>query len=64
MQIVQQLEVTPSPNWAHFQGVLTSCLAKLVEFYSDVLQEDPGDYDWSVLVKTAALGEVNEEIPP
>jgi hypothetical protein len=28
------------------------------------VQEDPCDYDWGVLVKNAALGEVNEEIPP
>ncbi len=61
---MQQREVTPSSDWARFQGVLTSCLAKLVELYHDAMQEDPGDYDWSVLVKNAALGQVNEEIPP
>ncbi len=61
---MQQREVTPSPDWARFQGLLTSCLAKLVELYRNALQEDPGDYDWSVLVKNAALGQVNEEIPP
>src|SRR6266446_132864 len=63
-QMMQQPEVTPSPDWARFQGILTSCLAKLVELYRDAMQEDPGDYDWSVLVKTTALGQVNEEIPP
>ena len=62
--MMQQPEVTPSPDWARFQGILTSCLAKLVELYRDAMQEDPGDYDWSVLVKTTALGQVNEEIPP
>jgi len=61
---MQQPEVTPSPDWARLQGILTSCLAKLVELYRDAMQEDPGDYDWSVLVKTTALGQVNEEIPP
>lgn len=35
-----------------------------VELYHDAIREDPGDYDWSVLVKGAALGQVNEEIPP
>ncbi len=62
--MMQQLEVTPSPDWACFQGVLTTCLAKLVELYHDAMQEDPGNYDWSVQVKNAALGEINEEIPP
>ena len=61
---MQQLEVTPSPDWARFQGVLASCVAKLVELYRDTMREEPGDYDWSVLVKNAALGQVNEEIPP
>ena len=61
---MQQREVTPSPDRARFQDVLTSCLAKLVELYRDAMQEDPSDYDWSVLVKHASLGEVNEEIPP
>jgi hypothetical protein len=62
--MMQRLEATPSPDWARFQGVLTSCLTKLIELYRDARQEDPGDYDWSVLVKNAALGEVNEEIRP
>jgi hypothetical protein len=64
LQMMQQPEATPSPDWARFQGMLTSCLAKLVELSRDAIQEDPGDYDWSVLVKNAALGQVNEEIPP
>jgi hypothetical protein len=51
-------------TWARFQGVLTSCLEKLVEIYRQAMREDRGDYDWSVLVKSAALGQVNEEIPP
>ena len=56
--------MTASPTWARFQGVLTSCLEKLVEIYRQAMREDHGDYDWSVLVKSAALGQVNEEIPP
>ena len=56
--------MTASPTWAHSQGVLTSCLEKLVELYRQNMREDRGDYDWSVLVKSAALGQVNEEIPP
>lgn len=28
------------------------------------MREDRGDYDWSVLVKSAALRQVNEEIAP
>ncbi len=62
--MMQQLEVTLFPDWARFQGVLTTCLAKLVELYHGAMQEDPGDYDWSVQVKNAALGEINEEILP
>ena len=56
--------MTASPTWARFQGVLASCLEKLVEIYRQAMREDRGDYDWSVLVKSAALGQVNEEIPP
>jgi hypothetical protein len=54
----------PSPTWVRFQGMLTSCLEKLVEIYRQARREDRGDYDWSVRVKSAALGQVNEEIPP
>jgi hypothetical protein len=56
--------MTASPTWARFQGALTSCLEKLVEISRQAMQEDRGDYDWSVRVKSAALGQVNEEIPP
>ena len=56
--------MTASPTWARFQGVLTSCLEKLVEIYRQAMREDHGDYDWSVLVKSVELGQVNEEIPP
>jgi hypothetical protein len=56
--------MTASPSWARFQDVLTSCLEKLVEVYRQALREDHGDYDWSVLVRSAELGQVNEEIPP
>ena len=56
--------MTASPTWARFQGVLTSCLEKLVEIYHQAMREDHGDYDWSVLVKSAALGQANEEITP
>jgi len=56
--------MTPSPTWARFQGELTSCLEKLVELYRQAMREDRGDYDWSVRVKSATLGQINEEIPP
>ena len=56
--------MTSSPTWARFQGVLISCLEKLVGIYRQTMREDRGDYDWSVLVKSAALGQVNEEIAP
>ena len=56
--------MTASSTWTRFQSVLTSCLEKLVEIYHQAMREDPGDYDWSILIKSAALGQVNEEIPP
>jgi len=56
--------MTSSPTWARFQGVLISCLEKLVGIYRQTMREDRGDYDWSVLVKSVALGQVNEEIAP
>ena len=61
--MMQRRDVTPPPDWMRFQDTLTLCLEKLVELYRDAMQEYLGDYDWSVLVKNAALGQVNEEIP-
>ena len=49
--------MTSSPTWARFQGVLISCLEKLVGIYRQTMREDRGDYDWRVLVKSAALGQ-------
>ena len=46
--------MTSSPTWARFQGVLISCLEKLVGIYRQTMREDRGDYDWSVLVKSVA----------
>jgi hypothetical protein len=56
--------MTTSPTWTRFQGALTSCVEKLVEIYRQTMREDHGDYDWSILIKSAALGQVNEEISP